>query len=91
MFKFIAPLALATAVLSVPLAASASECTSAPQDQWKSEDAIKAAAKDMGYDVRRVKVEDGCYEVYGIDKNGNKAEIYFDPMTGAVSDHKGDD
>jgi hypothetical protein len=90
MFKIIAPLAFATVVLA-PLAASATECTSAPKDQWKSEDAIKTTATDMGYTVRRVKVEDGCYEVYGIDKDGNKVEALFDPVSGNMVSDKDSD
>ncbi|KQW29135.1 hypothetical protein ASE36_11755 [Rhizobium sp. Root274] len=53
----------------------------APKDKWMTEDAMKAKATEMGYDVRQVKVEDGCYEVYGI-KDGKKVEAIFNPATG---------
>ncbi len=53
----------------------------APKDKWMTEDAMKAKATAMGYDVRQVKVEDGCYEVYGI-KDGQKVEAIFNPATG---------
>ena len=46
-----------------------------------TEDALKAKATGMGFDVRQVKVEDGCYEVYGI-KDGKKVEAIFNPETG---------
>ena len=29
----------------------------------------------------RVKVDDGCYEVYGTDAKGQRAEAYFDPKS----------
>lgn len=65
-------------------------CGNASRDQWMSEDAIKAKAAELGYEVRKVKEEDGCYEVYGIDKNGAKAEIYLNPVTGEVVKTKGE-
>lgn len=87
------------AVLSLPFAAAApafaeeegASCTSAPKEQWMSEEAAKAKATALGYEVRRVKVENGCYEVYAIDKNRAKAEIYLDPVTGDVVNRKEDD
>ena len=55
----------------------------APKDKWMTEEAMKAKATEMGYDVRQVKVEDGCYEVYAIDAKGQKVEQIFNPETGA--------
>ena len=52
-----------------------------PKDQWKTEEQMKAKAKDLGLDVRQVKVENGCYEVYAIDAKGNKVEQIYDPAT----------
>ncbi len=52
--------------------------------QWMSKSAAKGKATDMGYDVRRVKRENGCYEIYAIGKNGARVEIYMNPVTGAV-------
>jgi hypothetical protein len=34
-----------------------------------------------GWKVRQVKVDNGCYEVYGFDDKGNRVEIYFNPKT----------
>jgi len=53
-----------------------------PKDKWMSEDAMKAKAKDLGLDVRKIKVENGCYEVYAIDAKGKKVEQIFNPETG---------
>ena len=84
--------AITLAALSFPLAAQASsECGNAPKDQWMSEEALKLKATELGYDVRSVKVEDGCYEAYAIDKNGNRVEAYFDPATGEIVKTKTDD
>lgn len=80
-------LIVATALLSAFTfsAARAEEkfdCGSAPQDKWMTEDAMKEKAKTLGLDVRQVKVEDGCYEVYAIDDKGNRVEAVFNPETG---------
>lgn len=53
-----------------------------PKDKWMSEDAMKAKAKELGLDVRKIKVENGCYEVYAIDAKGKKVEEIFNPETG---------
>ena len=46
--------------------------------------AITQKASSMGYDVRKVERDDGCYEVYAIDKKGSRVEIYMNPVTGAI-------
>ena len=38
-----------------------------------------------------MKIEDGCYEIYGIGKDGAKAEVYFNPVNGAIVKVKADD
>lgn len=52
--------------------------------EWMTQDAAKAKAVELGYDVRRVKREDGCYELYAIDKKGTRVELYMNPVTGAI-------
>ena len=37
---------------------------------------IKATLTEQGYDVRRVKTEDGMYEAYAM-KDGERVEIYL--------------
>jgi hypothetical protein len=84
-------LTLAIGVAAPALASEIPACGSAPRDQWMSEEAIKAKATELGYQVRKVKVEDNCYEVYGIDQKGTKTEIYFNPVTGVVAQTKSND
>lgn len=74
----------ATLVLSASpsLASEYESCTSAPRADWRTIDDVKVAAEALGFkDVRRAKVEGSCYEVYAFDKNGNRVEVYFDPMS----------
>lgn len=66
-------------------------CGNAPRDQWMSEDALRARATELGYQVRGVDTDDGCYEVYAVDGNGVRSEIYFNPVSGEIVRSKGDD
>ncbi len=86
----IASLFAASVLAGVAHAEDAGKCGTAPQDKWMTEDALKAKATEMGFDVRQIKVEDGCYEVYGI-KNGQKVEALFNPETGVQVGVDGDD
>ena len=62
------------------------KCTSEPESKWLSEDAMKTKIAGMGYSKIRVfkKTKSGCYEIYGYAANGKKAEVYFNPVNGAV-------
>src|SRR5688572_5259950 len=62
------------------------KCTSAAQSSWMSEDATKNLLKQQGYqEVRKIKVTAGnCYEVYGIDAQGEQVEVYLDPTDGKL-------
>ncbi|PZQ17721.1 MAG: PepSY domain-containing protein [Ancylobacter novellus] len=78
---------LAAAILALaPSAAFAGpQCTAEPKDKWMSEDAMKAKVAEMGYkDIKTFKVSGPCYEIYGYTKDGKKAEVYFNPVTGEV-------
>jgi hypothetical protein len=61
-------------------AVAASEvCTTAPREQWKPASEAQRAAESLGYRVVSVKVDDGCYEVKGVDRSGKRVEIKFEP------------
>lgn len=57
------------------------DCSKAPRSEWRTQDDAKAAAKAQGYKVSRVKVDDGCYELYARDRSGKRLELYVDPVT----------
>jgi len=54
---------------------------SVPKAEWQPKEALEAKLKTDGWDVRKIKIEDGCYEVYGIDAAGAKQEVLFNPKT----------
>ena len=80
-------IAFAAALLALaPTAAFAGpQCTTEPKDKWMSQDAMKAKIAEMRYkDIKTFKVSGPCYEIYGFTKDGKKAEVYFNPVTGDV-------
>jgi hypothetical protein len=73
--------AAALAAASPALATGKMTCNAGPQSKWKSQDALKASLAKQGWQVRKSKVDGGCYEVYGTTPEGQKVEAYFDPVT----------
>ena len=73
--------ASALAVAPPALATGKMTCNAGPQSGWKSQDALKASLAKQGWQVRKSKVDGGCYEVYGTDPKGNRVEAYFHPVT----------
>lgn len=63
---------LAIAVLALSTTAAFAEVDLTPEVKSKIEDMLKA----QGYEVRKIKVEDGMYEAY-VKKDDEKAEIYL--------------
>ena len=46
---------------------------------------MKAKIAKMGYrDIKVFQVSGSCYEIYAHTKDGKRAEVYFNPVTGAV-------
>lgn len=63
-------------------------------DNWQAQEKLTAKLKEQGWDVRRIKVDGGCYEVYALDGSGKRVEAYFHPRTLAPvpagsKDHEG--
>ena len=51
---------------------------------------FKSQLEQQGYKIKTFKVSGGqCYEIYGFDKAGKKAEIYLDPVPAAGPESKG--
>lgn len=56
-------------------------CDSGPEENWQPQGELEKRLADKGWQVRRIKVDGGCYEVYAIDENGDRVEAYFHPET----------
>ncbi|QEA11721.1 PepSY domain-containing protein [Comamonas flocculans] len=73
---------LATLVLAVAaLPAVASSDCDAPAARWQSREAVRQMAAQQGWQVERLKIDDGCYEIRGTDAQGQHFKAKLDPET----------
>jgi hypothetical protein len=59
-------------------------CTSAPESQWLTMQALQAKVEALGYKVQKSKLKKACGEIYTIDKNGDRVELFVDPTSGEI-------
>jgi hypothetical protein len=71
---------LAAGVLSAGAASAGAKCD-VPVAEWQPRQALEKKLLAEGWKVNRLKTEDGCYEVYGVDRQGRRVEAYFNPKT----------
>ncbi|MQM39451.1 hypothetical protein KBTX_03477 [wastewater metagenome] len=62
-------------------AAQAADGCDVPKSEWQSRDTFRQALMDKGWEVKSIRTEDGCYEAYAYDENGDRVEAYFNPKT----------
>tara|TARA_R110000787_G_scaffold225126_1_gene333102 strand:+ start:435 stop:821 length:387 start_codon:yes stop_codon:yes gene_type:complete len=55
-----------------------------PMADWQPRGAVQQMAEAQGWTVRRIKTDDGCYEIKGRDASGREIEVKVDPATLAV-------
>jgi hypothetical protein len=52
-----------------------------PMANWQSRAAVVQMAQDNGWAVRRLKIDDGCYEIHATDAQGRRIEVTLQPQT----------
>jgi len=62
-----------------------------PMADWKPREAVAAMAAELGWTVRRIKIDDGCYEIIGTDAEGRRMEATVNPATLEVIKIEADD
>lgn len=76
-------LLLLSLAIASPLAFAGPQCTTAEKSQWQDQTKFQENLKAEGYEIKKFKVTAGnCYEIYGWNKDKQKVEIYFDPVSG---------
>ncbi|MDN7124893.1 PepSY domain-containing protein [Pseudidiomarina terrestris] len=61
------------------------QCTVAPMSDWQDQAEFQMELVNQGYEINEFKITEGnCYEIYGTDADGNKVEVYFNPVDGEV-------
>ncbi len=82
--RYSLPLIAAVAMLVAVSPAQATgviKCNAGPQAKWKKPEALSAKLVKEGWQVRKTKVDGGCYEVYGTTPKGQRVEAYFHPVS----------
>lgn len=80
----IAAAALFTAAAHVQ-ATGLATCESGPKSAWQPQERLEKMLVDKeGWKIRRIKEDGGCYEVYAFDKNGDRVNAYYHPVTFAL-------
>lgn len=78
------PITLAGSLLCGLLLSSAvladDDCVD-PVAEWKPREVLRQQLEQRGWTVQRIKVEDGCYQVRGVDHRGNKFEAVYAPAS----------
>lgn len=62
-----------------------------PMADWQPRDAVQQMAEAQGWTVRRIKTDDGCYEIKGRDATGREIEVKVDPATLAIVEFEYED
>ena len=70
-------LALAMGLAALP--ALADDDCDAPMDRWQSREAVRQMAARQGWQIQRLKIDDGCYEIRGTDAQGRDFKAKIDP------------
>lgn len=81
-------------VLSLGLAALptwAGDDCDAPVNRWQTREAVRQMAAAQGWQIQRLKIDDGCYEIRGTDVQGRTFKAKIDPETLTVLKMKQDD
>lgn len=73
-------MAVALLVAGVPPAWPRDDCD-VPTAAWQPRQAVLDLAQRNGWQVNHVKVDDGCYEVKGLDAEGRRFKAKLDPAT----------
>jgi hypothetical protein len=73
--------ALAAAPFGIANGTGLATCDSGAPETWQSQEKLTETLKAQGWEIRKIKVDGGCYEVYAIDDKGERVEAYFHPVT----------
>lgn len=71
----------ATLIFGIAGTAVASDLCTVPEAERQPIEALQQKLESEGWAVKKIKVDDGCYEAYATNAEGNKVEAYFDPKT----------
>ncbi len=80
-------LAAAAIAMTGPAFAAGTGCSTAPQAKFQPQAKLETMLKDQNLTVVQIKTENGCYEVYAKDANGNRVNAAYNAETLAKVDN----
>lgn len=81
MIRTVSTLLLSLAFASNVAATGLMECEPSDRNTWHETKALKSKMESEGWQVRHIKEDGGCYEVYGTNPEGQRVEAYYHPVT----------
>jgi hypothetical protein len=90
-FSGIAAIVLSAAITVPALASGDDDCGETDRNTWMTKEAVQSKLTEQGYQVERVKVDDGCFEAYARREEGQKLELRIHPVSGEIIDIEEED
>jgi len=90
-FSGIAAIVLSAAITIPALASNDDYCGETDRNAWMTKEAVQSKLAEQGYQVERVKIDDGCFEAYAQREEGQKLELKIHPVTGEIIDIEEED
>lgn len=78
--KFTTAVGILISVLIGGAALAEDNCVD-PVANWQSREVLRQQIEQRGWTIKRIKVDDGCYEVRGVDSKGNKFKATYAPVS----------
>jgi hypothetical protein len=72
---------LSGSLMALAGSAAASPRCKAPLETWQPREALETKLKAEGWQIRRIKTDDGCYKVEGLRADGQRVRATFQPDT----------
>jgi len=72
---------IAAVALLTTTSQAAGTCSKASPDKFKPQAELITLLKSQGLTVSKIKVENGCYEVYAQDTSGKKMNVAYNAET----------
>lgn len=69
--------------LGVPAALADDECKD-PIADWQPREQLKKQLEQQGWVVKRIRIDDGCYEVRALDDKGRRVKATYAPASLAL-------
>ena len=77
----IKPTVIGLSLLLISASVLADDDCSDPVAQWQPRENLRQQLEDQGWTVQRIKVDDGCYEVKGMDADGHRIKASYAPAS----------